>query len=228
MNNIPYIDILILAMIAIFIVNRLKNVLGKKTGNESDIVEKFSQKKAAFKESEPDKTETTQNNENKKQASRPLHSDKKINDSINQIITISPGFDLDSFIEGAKKAFEFILTKYSKNDAKSLNRLVSEEIFSAFNNQIVERKKNSETLEITVISVKDPEIQSIKIEKKNKALICLRFDSEQVQLTKNIKGEVIDGDNNQILSIRENWTFSKNLKNNDPNWTLEKIEECKK
>ena len=45
MNNLPYIDILILAMIAVFIINRLKNVLGKKSGNESDIVEKFTQKK---------------------------------------------------------------------------------------------------------------------------------------------------------------------------------------
>ena len=55
MNNIPYIDILILAMIAIFIINRLKNVLGKKTGNEQDIVEKYSRGKANFKESPPTK-----------------------------------------------------------------------------------------------------------------------------------------------------------------------------
>ena len=54
MNNIPYIDILILAMIAVFIINRLRNVLGKKTGNESDIVDKFTQRKNTFNESEPD------------------------------------------------------------------------------------------------------------------------------------------------------------------------------
>ena len=60
MNNIPYIDILILAMIAIFIINRLKNVLGKKTGNEQDIVEKFSRGKTNFKESPPDQTSVSE------------------------------------------------------------------------------------------------------------------------------------------------------------------------
>ena len=53
----------------------------------------------------------------------------------------------------------------------------------------------------------------------------LLFDSEQVQVTKNSNDEVIDGDNNQILQIKEIWTFSKNLKSKDPNWILEEIEE---
>ena len=61
MNSIPYIDILILAMIAVFIINRLKNVLGKKTGNEQDIVEKFTQGKSSFKESPPDNTSQIKN-----------------------------------------------------------------------------------------------------------------------------------------------------------------------
>ena len=80
-------------------------------------------------------------------------------------------------------------------------------------------------MEITVISVKDPEILNVKIEKKTTALVVLSFDSEQVQITKDKKGIIVDGDSNQILSIKENWTFSKNLKSKDPNWTLEKIEE---
>ena len=53
MNNIPYIDILILAMVAIFIINDLRNTLGKKTGNEHDIVDKFTRGKVRFKESSP-------------------------------------------------------------------------------------------------------------------------------------------------------------------------------
>ena len=74
MNNIPYIDILILAMIAVFIINRLRNVLGKKTGNESDIVEKFTQRKNTFNESEPDsvsdKKDTKLNNSVKQNRDR--------------------------------------------------------------------------------------------------------------------------------------------------------------
>ena len=83
MNNIPYIDILILAMIAVFIINRLKNVLGKKTGNESDIAEKFTQKRSTFKESEPDlvSTKKSLSPDNTKNTQN-FHSNKTINRTI--------------------------------------------------------------------------------------------------------------------------------------------------
>ena len=225
MNNIPYIDILILAMIAVFIINRLRNVLGKKTGNENDIVEKFTQRKNAFNESEPDSVSnskvTNLNNDIKKN----LHSDKKINSVINEILKIDDKFEISSFCSGAKKAFEYILTEYSSNNLKALERLVSKNIYKAFADQVNLRAKNKEKLEITVISVKDPEIKSVTLEKKYVAYFKLLFDSEQVQVTKNSNDEVIDGDNNQILQIKEIWTFSKNLKSKDPNWILEEIEE---
>ena len=225
MNNIPYIDILILAMIAVFIINRLRNVLGKKTGNESDIVEKFTQRKNTFKESEPDSVldqkVTKLNNSIKKN----LHSNKKINSAINEILEIDDKFEISSFCDGAKKAFEYILTEYSSDNLKALKNLVSDNIYKAFEDQVNLRAKNKEKLEITVISVKNPEIKSVNLEKKYVAYFKLLFDSEQVQVTKNSNDEIIDGDNNQILQIKEIWTFSKNLKSKDPNWILEEIEE---
>ena len=225
MNNIPYIDILILAMIAVFIINRLRNALGKKTGNESDIVEKFTQRKSAFNESEPDSVSNQKVSKLNNHVKKNLHSDKKINSAINDILKIDDKFEINSFCEGAKKAFEFILTEYSRNNLKALEKLVSKSIYKAFQDQINLRAKNKEELEITVISVKNPEIKSVNLEKKCIAYFKLLFNSEQVQITKNSKGEVIDGDNNQILQIKEIWTFSKNLKNKDPNWILEEIEE---
>ena len=225
MNNIPYIDILILAMIAVFIINRLRNVLGKKTGNESDIVEKFTQRKNAFKESEPDSVSDKKFSKLDNNVQKNLHSNKKINSAINEILKIDDKFEINSFCDGAKKAFEFILTEYSKNNLKALEKLVSKNMYKAFEDQINLRVKNKERLEITVISVKDPEIKSVNLEKKYVAYFKLLFDSEQVQITKNSKGEIIDGDNNQILQIKEIWTFSKNLKSKDPNWILEEIEE---
>ena len=225
MNNIPYIDILILAMIAVFIINRLKNVLGKKTGNESDIVEKFTQRKNTFKESEPDSVSDLKVSKLDKNIKKNLHSDKKINSAINDILKIDNNFEINSFCDGAKKAFEFILTEYSNDNLKALEKLVSKNIYKAFENQINLRSKKNEELEITVISVKNPEIKNVNLEKKHIAYIKLLFESEQVQISKNSKGEIIDGDNNQILQIREIWTFSKNLRSNDPNWTLEEIEE---
>tara|TARA_X000000950_G_scaffold263202_1_gene335220 strand:+ start:2494 stop:3123 length:630 start_codon:yes stop_codon:yes gene_type:complete len=207
-------------MIAVFIINRLKNVLGKKTGNESDIVEKFTQKKSAFKESEPDSISNTTTFDNKN-----MHKNKNVNSSLNEILKIDSSFDTSEFISGAKKAFEFILSQYSQNNLKSLENLLSKNMLDVFQTQIKLREKKGESLEITVISVKNPEIVNAKIEKKSNALITLLFDSEQIQITKDKHGNVTDGDSNQILSIKENWSFSKNLKTKDPNWTLEKIEE---
>ena len=225
MNNIPYIDILILAMIAIFIINRLRNVLGKKTGNESDIVEKFTQRKSAFKESEPDSISDEKVTKLDHKIKKTFHSNKKINSAINEIIKIDNNFEINSFFEGAKKAFEFILTEYSNNNLKVLEKLVNKNIYKEFENQINLRTDKNEELEITVISVKTPEIKSVNLEKKYTAYFKLLFSSEQVQITKNSKGDIIDGDSNQILQIKEIWTFSKNLKSKDPNWILEEIEE---
>ena len=225
MNNIPYIDILILAMIAIFIINRLRNVLGKKTGNESDIVEKFTQRKNTFNESEPDSVSDKKGVKLSKSVKQNLHSNKKINSVINEILKIDDKFEISSFCDGARKAFEYILTEYSANNLKALERLVSKTIYKTFEDQINLRAKNKEKLEITVISVKNPEITNVKLEKKYIAYFKLLFDSEQVQVTKNSNDQVIDGDNNQILQIKEIWTFSKNLKSKDPNWILEEIEE---
>ena len=225
MNNIPYIDILILAMIAVFIINRLRNVLGKKTGNESDIVEKFTQRKNAFKESEPDSISDEKVTKLDHNIKKTFHSNKKINSVINEIIKIDNNFEINSFFEGAKKAFEFILTEYSSNNLKVLEKLVNKNIYKEFENQINLRTNKNEELVITVISVKNPEIKSVNLEKKYTAYFKLLFESEQVQLTKNSKGEIIDGDSNQILQIKEIWTFSKNLKSNDPSWILEEIEE---
>ena len=225
MNNIPYIDILILAMIAVFIINRLRNVLGKKTGNESDIVEKFTQRKNTFNESEPDSVSNKKGAKLNNSIKKNLHSNKKINSVINEILKIDDKFEISTFCSGAKKAFEYILTEYSANNLKGLEKLVSKNIYKAFEDQINLRAKNKEKLEITVISVKKPEIKSVNLEKKYIAYFKLLFDSEQIQITKNSNDEVIDGDNNQILQIKEIWTFSKNLKSKDPNWILEEIEE---
>ena len=226
MNSIPYIDILILAMIAVFIINRLKNVLGKKTGNEQDIVEKFTRGKSSFKESSPDKTFQKSESKQKENLSlKEFHPDKTINNNLKSIHGLDLNFSIEDFTNGAKKAFEFIISNYSKEKIKPLKRLLSPEIFDDFELQIKERTRNNQNLDITIISIKDTKITNSKILKKNIAFITVNFLSEQVQVTKNLDGEIIEGDSNQILDINENWTFKRNLKNKDPNWILDKIEE---
>ena len=109
MNNIPYIDILILAMVAIFIINRLRNTLGKKTGNEHDIVNKFTRGKSDLKESSPDKvTKSSIDQINLEESKHVFHENPGISSELSKIHKIDPSFKVDDFIVGAKKAFEYI------------------------------------------------------------------------------------------------------------------------
>ena len=223
MNNIPYIDILILAMIAIFIINRLKNVLGKKTGNEHDIVEKYSRGKAKFEESPPDQI-SKPNQDQKTVKDVFFHNDPKINSDLRKIYNQDENFDSKEFLDGSKKAFEYIIKNYSEEKLEPLKNLLSSSIYKDFKSQIDARVKKSQNLDITIIGIKSAEIVNASLKSKI-AVICVKFSSEQVQVIKDLEGKIVEGDNNQILSIDEKWSFSKNLKSKDPNWTLEKIEE---
>ncbi|PPR38777.1 MAG: hypothetical protein CFH30_01018 [Alphaproteobacteria bacterium MarineAlpha8_Bin1] len=227
MNNIPFFDILILAMIAVFIINRLRNTLGKKTGNESDIVKKYSiDRTTSFKESVPDEiSSNTSNTLNKKDLNKKLHSNPKINSVLSKICQYNNDFSLESFIDGAKKAFEYIIKSYSQDKIDSLKKLVSKDMLDIFSTEIKNRKKRKQSLDITLIGIEKPEITKAEITSKNLTKITLKFITEQIQITKNSKGEIIEGDSNQILSITEFWTFSKKITNKDPNWTLEEIQE---
>ena len=225
MNNFPFIDIFILAMVAVFIINRLRNSLGKKTGNETDIAQKFSQKQSKFTESNPDKEIDSGKRKQRDTTKLKLHKNSLISEKLNDIIKIDRNFTVENFIDGAKKAFEFILLKYSENDIKSLKPLISEKIHSAFIEQIRSREKSNQKLGITILKIDEPEIIEIKIKNNKLCFIKLEFKSQQVQTTKDQNDNVIDGNDNLILNITELWTFSKDIKTKNPNWVLEEIEE---
>ena len=225
MNNFPFIDIFILAMIAVFIVNRLRNSLGKKTGNESDIAQKFSQKPSKFTESNPDKEIEKSKKQFRESTKIILHENSSINEKLNNIVKLDPNFTVENFVDGAKKAFEYILLRYSEDDIKSLKPLLASELLKNFSDQIKQRQSKKQSLGITILKIDDPEIIDINIEKNKLCFIKLEFKSQQVQTTKDSKNIVIDGNDNLILNITELWTFSKELKNKNPNWILEKIEE---
>ena len=225
MNNFPFIDIFILAMIAIFIINRLRNSLGKKTGNETDIAQKFSQKPSKFTESNPDKEIEKSKNQVKEAKNIILHKNSSINEKLNNIVKVDPSFTVENFIDGATKAFEYILVKYSENDLKSLKDLLAPQILTSFTDQIKVRQKQKQTLGITILKIDEPEIIDVSVIKNKLCFIKLEFKSQQVQTTKDSNNKIIDGNDNLILNISELWTFSKEIKNKNPNWVLEKIEE---
>ena len=223
MGNIPFFDILILAIIAVFILNRLRNVLGKKTGNEEDLAQNLSVK-TKLKETRPDRELKVKPNKTLDNSFSNLHEDRDINKALNLIKKVESSFELENFIDKAKKAFEYILNAYSANNLKNLKVLLDEKIYQGYQKDIEKRIKKKEKFEITIINIKEPTVKFAKVVGKN-AEITLEYESEQIHLLKNSKGDIIDGDSNQILNISERWTFYRELKSRNPNWKLLSISE---
>ena len=207
-----YLDIIILLLVIIMIFQRLKSVLGSRPEST-----KLSDESAAkifdiiMKEAEKQKQSNTQKTEDIK--------DINLSETKKTLLSI-PNFEEKSFLNGAKKAFEMILTAFSKQDLETLEMLVNKSLYKKFNEIIEQRKAEGITSEMDFIGFKKAEIIEAKITKTNLAKITVEFISEQVNLLKNKDGKIIQGDDQYIQTINDKWTFERALTSTNPNWTL--------
>lgn len=212
MDGFQFIDIILLAMVAGFLILRLRSTLGRRTGHEQG-QENFSSKKVVSL-SKSDQTNVF-DDENQSL------SENKINTGLNEILEHEPNFDMDEFKEGALKAFEMIINAFAKKDMDSLSSLLSDQVLLGFKKAIKEYEDAGEVLETEIVKVNLPEILQVNVS-DSVATISVRFESDQINLIKSEDGDVIEGDPNQIESSVDEWTFQKNLSDQDPNWELAK------
>ena len=190
--SFEYIDIILLAMIAGFIFLRLRGILGKRTG---------------FEGKAPSQFEEVLNN---------IQAEKKIIQKEN--------FDDEAqreFLEGAKVAYETIITDFSDNDNKLIESkaLLSKKIHDQFEEALKDRSKRGHNAEITFIGVKSAKIKEHK--KINKILnVTVDFVSEVITCIKDKDKNVISGDPEKIKQIYDTWVFSRDTRSNNPNWQL--------
>tara|TARA_B100000959_G_scaffold237496_1_gene256861 strand:+ start:22 stop:645 length:624 start_codon:yes stop_codon:yes gene_type:complete len=196
-NNFGYLDIILLAMIAGFIILRLRNVLGRKTGHQDKVYSEFSKKKfEQFKnlaEAKAKKSPTEFDLNEKKQ-----------------------------FLKGAEIAYETILTSFSKGDKESLKSLLTEKMQANFSSAIEDRKSKKIKSELTFVGVKSSAIQ--KFEKTAEALFfTVKFVSEIISAKKNQDNKIVEGDPNKIKTVIDHWKFTKKISSVNPNWYLAEI-----
>jgi len=201
------VDIIFLGL-TVVVAYRLYNILGQKNGQDEI---KSSLKKTRSPEISVD---VPINQENK-------NSDEKspLITALKQIEHADKTFTQERFLEGAEKAFEMILSAFMKGDKKALQDLVSPKILKQFSDVIDQREKNKTRAELSFLRVMSVNIQDITI-KNNTATIKVLFQSEQTQLLKNEKNEILEGDSDHIEQIDELWTFERPLHSNTPNWFL--------
>ena len=139
--------------------------------------------------------------------------------SLETIHYYDKNFSPNKFLSGAKKAFELIIESYAKGEINKIKHLISTNIFSIFSKEIKLRIKKKNSLEHSLVSIKSADIEKINV-KSSIADIVVKFVSEQVNLLKNEKGKVLKGNDEYIENHTDYWTFSKDLKSNNPNWKL--------
>jgi len=195
-NNFGFIDIILLAMIAGFIILRLRNILGKKTGHEVKSSVVFDEKK--YSQFKPEiKTEPVSENV--------LKNDEK-----------------KEFLKGAEIAYENIITSFAKGEAAKLKLLLTKEIYIIFEQAIDHRKKENIKSELTFIGIKESSIE--KFEKTNNQFATtVKIISEIISVKKDKNENIIEGDPDKIKTVTDYWKFTKSVLSKNPNWFLAEI-----
>ena len=192
-SGFEYIDIILLAMIAGFIILRLRRVLGRRTGFEKKIFGNSFSEKSAQKEAEK----------------------KVVNLNSSKLDDVAK----EQFIKGAEAAYEMIITSFAKGDKKTLKPLLNKEIYQNFSDEIDHRKKENLKSELTFVGVMSAEIKNFE-KKDNNYTFTVNFVSEIITCKKDENNNVIEGSPDIIKTVKDVWKFSKNMWSSNPNWYL--------
>ena len=190
--SFEYIDILLLAMIAGFIFLRLRGILGRRTGYDGEPAAQFEK---ILKDVQPEKQAPQRENF----------------DDVAQ----------KEFLNGAKIAYETIITDFSDNDNKltTSKPLLSKEVYNQFDEALKERDKRGHRADITFIGVNSATIKEHKKE-DNFFKVTVDFVSEVITCIKDKENKIVSGDPEKIKKIYDTWVFSRDTRSNNPNWQL--------
>jgi predicted lipid-binding transport protein (Tim44 family) len=138
---------------------------------------------------------------------------------LDEIAKVEPGFDAPGFIEGAKMAYEMIVTAFAQGDRKTLKNLLSRDVYEGFDRAIGEREKRGEKAETTFVSIDKAEIVGVEV-RNQVAHMMVRFVSQLITATRNAEGAVVDGSAEAVVEVTDVWTFARPIGSRDPNWQL--------
>lgn len=210
-GGFQFLDIILFAMIAAFLVVRLHRVLGKRTGHER-------QHETVKRETEEVKDTVVHLPERRATAAESNHPAAA---GLAQIKIADPSFDEEDFLLGAKTAFEYIVGAFAAGDKTQLRSLLADDLFASFVQEIDRRAEAGETQKTTITSVDDLSIDEAEMVGRD-AVVSVKIESHQINVTLDTEGRVIAGDPNDSEKVTDIWTFSRNTRSRDPNWLLVK------
>lgn len=227
-EGFPFFDILLFAMIAAFLILRLRSVLGKRTGHEKHPPEHLFARDAEAGKDEEEKVihlpgpEAASHEEEDGEVptvdEKRKTADKRIVGMI-EISSVDPSFNPDAFLEGCAASFEMIIEAFASGDTSTLRSLLNDDVYADFTSAIKAREDAGETLDATLVGIKNMEILEADLDGKF-AVITVKFVSDQINVIRDSEGEVTDGNQDYISEVTDIWTFARNPRSRDPNWTL--------
>jgi predicted lipid-binding transport protein (Tim44 family) len=194
-DNFGYIDIILLAIVAGIIILRLRSVLGKGAEDSVSRVKKPTIVNTNFEETAPSRVEE---NVNLKE------------------------FKEETFLKGAQAAYEMIVNAFAAADKKTLKDLTSPEVYKSFVDVLDERKNKKYVNQFTFIGIKKAKIENVD-KKDSFYTVKTRFVSEIISCIKDANNNIIEGSPEEIQTVNDVWSFSRDLNSDDPTWNLTEI-----
>jgi predicted lipid-binding transport protein (Tim44 family) len=214
---------------AVIVFLQLRSVLGRRTGNERPPFDPYAGRRQAAEKVEGDNRNvvTLPRREGQPPASdaalgaADAHAKPgtPLNDGLRAVITADPTFDPKKFIEGAKLAYEMIVTAFADGDRKALKGLLSREVYDGFGAAINEREAKGEVIKSSFIGVEKADIVQAEV-KGTDANVTVRIVSQLISATYDKDGKIVAGDAEEVGEVNDVWTFSRDTRSRDPNWKL--------
>ncbi len=217
-EGFQFLDIILFAMVAAFIVLRLRSVLGRRTGHERPPPEAIAQPQEGPEDNViqlPDRGPDDVDDDVESDA----EADSAMAAGLAQIKIADHGFDGGGFLSGARAAYEMIVAAFAEGDDKTLRPMLNDEVYDNFNGVIDQRREREQTFESTLVSIKSADIVEARMKGPN-AEVTVKFVSEIVNVLRDASGEVVEGDPTAVREVTDIWTFSRHTRASDPNWTL--------
>ncbi len=231
--GLQYFDIILFALIAVFLVLRLRSTLGRRNGEEkqgpTDVFGRRSHENDSKDTNNgatngaPQPTDNVYRLPDAEKAAGKVEGTVAADSStfgvLQKIQKADPDFTQQDFLNGARMAFEMIVEYFAKGDKDGLKPLLSNDVYKNFAAAIDARAEKGEREETTLVGIKSAAIHDASLEGRT-AYITIKFVSEEVSVIRNNDGDVVSGDPNQVIEAEDLWTFARNIESRDPNWQL--------
>jgi predicted lipid-binding transport protein (Tim44 family) len=225
---------LLFLVLAVVIFIRLRNALGRRTGNERPPYDPYTTQDAkrpggadanepvvALPRGRSARVEASVPSIEDIEARLGRHAtkDSPLGQSLTSLMRADPGFDPGHFLDGAKIAYEMVVMAFAEGDETMLQNLLGADVFEGFQRAIRERSGRGEKVTSNLVGIDKADI--IEAEVKNRtAYVTVKFVSELISVTRDAEGEVVEGDPKKVREVTDIWTFAREVASKNPNWKL--------